>query len=134
MYSGISAIPLSFGSLRFIRKNSLKMATPPVQTVVFSLGESGLGDFFNQSLEFRGFADSQIGENLAVQFDIGFLETVHKRAVIDVQSAACSVDTDDPETAVLLFFLLTALVSVNTGVIDCVVDCTDVLAGIAAGR
>ena len=49
-------------------KNSLK---PVKKVTTFKLLEhvlraSGLGDFFHQRLELRGFVDREIGENLAV--------------------------------------------------------------------
>ena len=71
-----------------------------------SASESGLGDFLHQSLKFGRSSYRQVGKDLAVETDIGLLQTVHKGTVVDVQRAAGGVDTNDPQLTILLFFLL----------------------------
>jgi len=95
------------------------------------VASSGLGDFFHQGLELRGFVDGEVGENLAVQLDVRLLQPVHELAVIDFQRAAGSVDTDDPQTAVLLLLLLAALVRMDSRLVDGVVYGTDILTRVA---
>jgi hypothetical protein len=75
--------------------------------------------------------DRQISENLAVQLDVGFLETVHKAAVIHIQCAAGGIDTHDPESAVLLLFLLTSDVGVTLCAFDCIIRIAEVAAAVA---
>ena len=53
----------------------------------------GLGD---QSGETRIVVVSYFGKNLAIQFDTGQLEAVHKLAVRKTGSLASGIDADDP--------------------------------------
>ena len=91
---------------------------------------SGLGDFLHQALKFLRLKDCEIRENLAIEFDVGLAETVHELAVGGTQIAAGDVDTHDPQSAILLFLLFAAAISVSHRLIDGIISGTDILAGI----
>ena len=94
------------------------------------LPESGLGDFLHQGLKFGRSSDRQVSENLAVETDIGFLQAIHKGAVVDIQRTAGGVDTNDPQLTILLFFLLAADIAVRQRFIDGIISGTDITAGV----
>src|SRR5690606_1640161 len=56
-------------------------------------------DLFHDAAKSRRVVDGQIGENLAVDLDLGLLQTVGELAVRQAASASTRIDTGDPQLA-----------------------------------
>jgi hypothetical protein len=67
----------------------------------------------------------EIGQNLAVQFDIGQLEAVDKRAVGDSACTARCIDANGPQAPILAFLLLPSDKRLLVGTVNCIVSGTD---------
>ena len=72
---------------------------------------SGLGlqrvlGLFDQGIKGHLIADGDVGQHLAVEADIGGLETLDEAAVADAGTAAGGVQADDPQSADLALLLL----------------------------
>src|SRR5574343_599096 len=63
----------------------------------------------------RLIEDGQIGQDLAVDFDVGLLQTVHEGAVLHAQLTSCGIDTGKPQRTELTLALTTVTVLVLTG-------------------
>ena len=86
---------------------------------------SGLGlqrvlGLFDQGIKGHLIADGDVGQHLAVEADIGGLETLDEAAVADAGTAAGGVQADDPQSADLALLLLAIAVGVLPGVLDSV--------------
>ena len=71
-------------------------------------------DLLYESGEGGGIGDRDLGQNLAVQGDAGFLQTVHKGRIVGAVSLAAGRDTGDPQSAEISLLLLAADESVVT--------------------
>lgn len=58
----------------------------------------------NDGLEGFGAVDGEVGEDLAVDFDAGFVEGTHQLGVRETFEAGSSVDTLNPESAKVALF------------------------------
>lgn len=72
----------------------------------------------NQTGEGLGIVDGDLGEHLAVDGDLGFLETAHELGVGDVVDAASGIDPLDPKFAVVALDEATGIVRVTERVTD----------------
>ena len=62
----------------------------------------GFGQF-GEFIESSDIADSQLGQNLAVDFHAGFFKTVNHFAVRQVVHTCCCIDTGYPQFAEIAF-------------------------------
>ncbi len=69
--------------------------------------------FLNDGLESGGIVESEVGEDLAVDFDTALVDQAHELAVREVFEACRSVDTLNPERAEVALFILAVAVSVG---------------------
>ena len=104
------------------------MGNPLSEHEMTLTGSAGSLGFFDQSFKRFHVFDRDVGEDLAVDFDIGLLQTGHQFAVSEIQHAAGRVDADRPQSSVLTLFLLAADVSMGIGFIDRIIYGTDPLA------
>ena len=96
----------------------------------FGAQELGVLGLLNDGLEGLGVVHSQVGENLAVDLDTCLVNHTHKFAVREVLLACGSVDTLNPQSAEVAFFLLTVGVCIGETLLPSVLgDGPDVLAG-----
>src|SRR5580700_11141956 len=65
---------------------------------------------FAQRRKPGGIVDRQIGEDLAIQFDAGLLQTIDEHAVAQPVQLSGSADAHDPDGAILALLLLAAAV------------------------
>jgi anti-sigma28 factor (negative regulator of flagellin synthesis) len=79
--------------------------------------ESGLR-LANDPLEHGGVGDGQFGQHLAVQEDVGFLESGDELGVGHAERAHAGVDPDDPELAEIALLVLAPGVGVLEGLGD----------------
>jgi hypothetical protein len=75
------------------------------------LGQSGFSFLDNRSKR-RFFVHCQISQNLTVDFDRRFFQACDETAVGQTVDTRTSVDTSDPQSAELTFFLTTVTVGV----------------------
>ena len=66
---------------------------------------SGAAGGLDEAVENFRIPDSEIGEHLAVQVDLGALEPMDELAVAHSPGPAGGIDPDDPEPAPIAFFL-----------------------------
>ncbi len=59
--------------------------------------------------------DSHIGQNLAVQSDVGLLQAVHEHAVGHAVGAGAGIDTSDPQATENALLVAAVTISVLTG-------------------
>ncbi len=69
--------------------------------------------FVNNGLESGGIVEGEVGENFAVDLDAGLVDEAHKLGVREILKTGCSVDTLDPESAEIAFFVLAVAVCVG---------------------
>ena len=67
----------------------------------------------NDSLECFRIVEREVGEDFAVDLDTGFVDKTHKLRVAEVVLTSSSVDTLDPESTEVAFFVFTVAVSVG---------------------
>ena len=80
-------------------------------------------------LESSGIVHSQIGENLAVDLDTGFVNQTHQLRVREILHAGSCVDTLNPECAEVALFLLAVAICVCQTLLPGVLgNCPDVAA------
>jgi hypothetical protein len=77
-------------------KTPKRRLAPPFSSSFRSGAELCLG-LCGQSGKSRLIEDGQIGQDLAVNFDIGLLQTIHEGAVLHAQLTSCSIDTGNPQ-------------------------------------
>ena len=82
--------------------------------IVGGLGQNGFGFLDNRSKR-RFFVHCQISQNLTVDLDGRFFQAGDETAVRQTVDTCTSVDTSDPQSAELTFFLTT----VTVGVLAC---------------
>lgn len=75
-------------------------------------------------VESGGIFDSHVRENLAVNFDLGGVETFHEAAVCQPAITDGSGDTSDPETAELTLTFLTITVLILPSLVNSVFSVT----------
>lgn len=69
-------------------------------------------NFVDDSLEGFGVVEGEVSEDFTVDFDTGFVDEAHELGVAQVVHACGSVDTLDPESAEVAFFVLAVAVCV----------------------
>lgn len=79
----------------------------------FSCYGSGVLHLVHDCFESFGIVHGEVGENLAVDFDSGLVDESHKLAVGKILKTRSSVDTLNPESAEIAFFLLAVAVGVG---------------------
>ncbi|MDF2642719.1 MAG: hypothetical protein K0R45_1992 [Pseudomonas sp.] len=79
--------------------------------IVGDLGQSGFS-FLDNCSKRRFFVHCQISQNLAVDLDRRFFQASDQTAVGQTVDTRTSVDTSDPQSAELTFFLTTVTVGV----------------------
>jgi hypothetical protein len=57
--------------------------------------------------------DSHIRENLAVDFNLGFFQSIHELAVIEPLSADCGINSGNPESAKFTFAVFPVSVGIT---------------------
>ena len=72
----------------------------------------------DQTSEAFGIADGDLGEHLAVDGDIGLLQTIHEFGVGDIVDAASGIDSADPKLAIVALDEATGVVGVTERVAD----------------
>src|SRR5690606_404867 len=98
-------------------KGSLSRPLLQIRYAREGLGQGGLR-LLDQSLEALRLAHCDVGQNLAVQFDAGLVQTVDELAIGEAQFAAASVDALDPQGAEVALLGLAVAVGVLTGLFD----------------
>jgi hypothetical protein len=88
-----------------------------------AVGGGGLGlqrvlGLFDQGIKGHLVANRDIGQDLAVQFDVRGLEAFDEAAVADAGVAAGGVETDDPQAAEFTLLFLAIAVGVLPRVLD----------------
>jgi hypothetical protein len=78
------------------------------------LGQSGFSFLDNRSKR-RFFVHCQISQNLTVDLNGRFFQTGDETALVQTVNTSTRVDTSDPQSAELTFFLTT----VSVGVLAC---------------
>jgi hypothetical protein len=63
--------------------------------VRFNRLESGFDDLAENGM----ISDGQIGEDLAINLDIGHAEGMHQTAIIQAMNASSGIDADNPQSA-----------------------------------
>src|SRR4051794_37735063 len=76
-------------------------------------GSRRLPGAFRKTSEGLGVADGDVGEHLAVELDLGELQTVHELAVGEALLARRGVDALDPQAAELALAVLAVAVGVR---------------------
>ena len=94
-----------------------------VRCALRGLGGSGLGlqsglDRFDQAGEGDFVTDREIAQDLAVELDVGGVETFDEAAIGDAVATASSVEAHDPKTAAIGLLLLARDVGVLPGMLD----------------
>src|SRR5579883_3484800 len=91
------------------------MSNEPMAGLLRSEGAFGLlGEAFKRGLVF----DGQVGEDLAIEFDAGFLEAADEPGVAEAVGLGGGADADDPERAELALALLATGVSELEAALD----------------
>ncbi len=68
---------------------------------------------FDDGLESLGLVHGKVGEDLAVDFDTGFVQGTHQTAVGETFQTGGSIDTLNPQTTEFALFVLTVAVSIG---------------------
>ncbi len=68
--------------------------------------------FLNDCFERLGLVHSEVSEHLTVDFDTCFLERTHQLAVTQSFETSGSVDTLNPQSAEIAFFVLTIAIRI----------------------
>src|SRR3974390_949062 len=71
-----------------------------------------------QALKSGGIVDGEIGEDLAVELDAGFLQAVDEAVVADAVQLGGGADADDPQGTVLALALFASGVSKLEAALD----------------
>ena len=74
----------------------------------------------NDRLETFGIIESDLGQCLAVQVDVGLLQTVHEYAVAGAIEAAGGIDPLDPQGAEIALLQFTAIIGVREAFLNAV--------------
>src|SRR4026208_1468557 len=99
--------------------NPRTSATSRVRAVERPGGSLGALGHFDDAAERGAIADSEIGEDLAVDLDVGTLQAADELAVGHAVLASCCVDADDPQLTHLALALLSVPCRVGERVEEC---------------
>ena len=78
---------------------------------------SGFGSL-DDGFECLGLADGQLGQDLAVEGDAGFLDSAHEGGVGDTELVHAGIDAGDPEAAEIALLVAAIAVLVLEGLQD----------------
>ena len=79
--------------------------------------ERGAG-LFGECSKSGGVVDCEVRKNLAIDFDAGLLEAVHKDTVAHVVLTRTRVDADDPQLAEIALLVLAIAIGVDPSAFD----------------
>ena len=88
------------------------------------------------SLESFGMVHSQIGQNLAVDFNAGLVQSTHQLGIRHTFQTGSSVNTLNPQSAEVSFLILAVTESISQTLFPCILgygphilSCTEITSG-----